>query len=121
MICCVFFLKTLKITILVHVLCLVPFRLTSIFDINTLGDLFGNGKEMTYLMHIEKMRDAYPILFFSLKNLMNLKRKSIWTCVLLFTRWSLWMAATLNTCFTTQARIFMLNVCFYKSSSGFTI
>ena len=106
------FLKTLRIKILVHVLCLVPYRLTSIFDINTLGDLFGNGKEMTDLTHLGKMRDVYPILFFSLKNLVNLKRKAIWSGVLLFTPWSLWIASTLNTAFTTKARIFMLNVCF---------
>ena len=104
------FLKTLRIKILIHILCLVPYRLSTVFDINTLGDLFGTGREMTDLTHIGKMRDVYPILFFSLRNLLNLKRKAIWSGVLLFTPWTLWIAATLNTAFTTKARLFMLNI-----------
>ena len=105
-------LKTLRIKILLHVLSLFPYRLTTIFDIRSLSDIFGDGKEITDLSHIGKMRDAYPIRFFSLKNLLNLKRKRVWSGVLLFMPWSMWTSAVLNTAFTSNARLIMLTICY---------
>ena len=106
------FLKTFRIKVLLHILSLFPYNTNTTFDIKTFSQLFGDGKEITDLSHIGKMRDVYPLKMFSLKNLIALKKEGSWSGVLVFLPWCLWLSAALNTAFTLRTRMLMLKICF---------
>ena len=106
------FIKTMRARILLNMLTLFPDKLSVIFHFSELGPIFGEGHEITDLSQIGKMRDVYPILFFSLENLNILIKQNMWNAIIMFMPWSLWVAATMNTGFTNEARLLLLKICF---------
>ena len=89
-----------------------PNRLDFIIDGPFLNEILSGGKEISDLTQIGRMRDIYPIKFFSLGNVNTLIAREEWGCVLLFLPFVLWLAATNNKIYTPEARLFMLKVAF---------
>ena len=106
------FIKTMRARILLNILTLFPDKLSVIFNFSELGPIFGEGHEITDLSQIGKMRDVYPILFFSLENLNILIKQNMWDAIIMFMPWVLWVTATMNTGFTIEARLLLLKICF---------
>ena len=106
------FLKTMRTRTLLNVLTLFPDHLSVLFSFAELGSIFGKGHEISDVSQLGKMRDVYPILFYSLKNLNILIKDNLLSAVVMFMPWTLWITATMNTGLTVQARIFLLKVCF---------
>ena len=106
------FLKTMRTRTLLNVLTLFPNHLSVLFSFAELGSIFGKGHEISDVSQLGKMRDVYPILFYSLKNLNILIKDNLLSAVVMFMPWTLWITATMNTGLTVQARIFLLKVCF---------
>ena len=83
----------------------------SIFQTKLLRKI--DDKIYTYKRQIlNKMRDIYPIRFFSLENAYTLINHRIWSGVIFHLPWTCWMAAITNTLFTPKARVFLLKITF---------
>ena len=106
------FLKTMRTRTLLNMLTLFPDHLSVLFSFADLGSIFGNGHEINDVSQLGKMRDVYPVLFYSLKNLNILIKDNMLSAVVMFMPWSLWITATMNTGLTVEARIFLLKVCY---------
>ena len=108
------FAKTLRTKIQKYHLSLFPYQLSSVVDFPRLlsEGIFGDGREVTDQSQVGKMRDIYPILLFSMKNLNTLIRYRAHAAILYFFPIVLWMEATVNKLYTPRARVFLLKTVF---------
>ena len=104
--------KTLRLKVLKYPLSLFVANTFIIFDFQTNKCLFPDKPEFTKIKGIDKMRDIYPIRFFSLEYDDILIQQRIWCGILFHIPWTCWMAAITNTLFTPKARVFLLKITF---------
>ena len=106
------FLKTLRIKFLISKLSIIPTMSEPYFDIQELLAEVDKNQVYTDLSHIGKMRDVYPLRFFSLQNLNIFIRNNNFRGIICFLPWVCWNVAITDKIFTPNARLFLLKVSF---------